>query len=98
MRASLPVITTRTAGSPESVAQFQSGYIVPERDPKSLANAISMLISDPLRRQTMGEVGRKRYDRFFTFDIMAYNTLNIYETVLGITLSEPPALQEYGNS
>ena len=98
MRASLPVITTRTAGSPESVAQFQSGYIVPERDPKSLANAISMLISDPLRRQTMGEVGRKRYDRFFTFDIMAYNTLNIYETVLGTTLSEPPALQEYGNS
>jgi glycosyltransferase involved in cell wall biosynthesis len=95
MRASLPVITTRTAGSPESVAQFQSGYIVPERNPEALSNAISMLISDPLRRQTMGEVGRKRYDRFFTFDIMAYNTLNIYETVLGIEMSEPPALQEH---
>ena len=95
MRASLPVITTRTAGSPESVSQFQSGYIVPERDPKSLAKTISTLISDPLYRQTMGEMGRKRYDHFFTFDIMAYNTLNIYETVLGTEISAPPALQKY---
>lgn len=94
MRASLPVVTTRTAGSPEAVAQFQSGYIVPERDPKSLATILAPLIKDALRRQTMGEVGRKRYERFFTFNTMAYNTLNVYETVLGLELSAHPGSPE----
>lgn len=94
MRASLPVITTRTAGSPESVAQFQTGFIVPERNPKALAESLIPLIDDPLRRQTMGELGRKRYERYFTFDIMAYNTLNVYERVLDKELSSPPQTKE----
>jgi glycosyltransferase involved in cell wall biosynthesis len=98
MRASLPVVTTRTAGSPESVAQFQSGFIVPERDPQALASTLDPLIRDPLRRQTMGELGRKRYERFFTFDIMAYNTLNVYERVLGRELSNPPSTMESLNN
>lgn len=56
MRASLPVITTRTAGSPEAVSQFKTGYIIPERNPKALERAINILISDPLRRTSMGEL------------------------------------------
>lgn len=94
MRASLPVITTRTAGSPEAVSQFNTGYIVPERHPKSLERAINLLISDPLRRLSMGELGRKRYEAHFTFDEMAYRTLNVYETVLGIGPTRQPVLQE----
>jgi glycosyltransferase involved in cell wall biosynthesis len=94
MRSALPVITTRVGGCPESVSQFQSGYIIPKQDPKALATALSRLIDDPLRRATMGEVGRKRYERYFTFDIMAYKTLNIYETVLGRELSKPEGMQE----
>lgn len=94
MRSGLPVITTRTAGSPEAVDQFRSGYVVPERNPKSLERAINMLISDPLRRETMGENGRKRYERYFTFDKMAYKTLNVYETVLGKERTEHPSSQE----
>lgn len=94
MRASLPVITTRVGGCPESVSQFQSGYIVPRQDAPSLAAAISKLVDDPLRCKTMGEVGRNRYERYFTFDIMAYKTLNIYETVLGLALSKPAEMQE----
>ena len=94
MRASLPVITTRVGGCPESVSQFQSGYIVPKQDVQSLSAAISKLVDDPLRRRTMGEVGRSRYERYFTFDIMAYKTLNIYETALGRALSKPTEKQE----
>lgn len=94
MRAGLPVITTRTAGAPEAVDQFRSGYIVPERHPKALERAINILISDPLRCHTMGEVGRKRYEKNFTFDTMAYKTLNVYETVLEKELSKQPAPQE----
>jgi len=82
MRASMPVITTRTAGSPEAVEQFRSGYVIPQCHPKALERAINMLITDPVRRNTMGEFGRKRYEKYFTFDEMAYRTLNVYESVL----------------
>lgn len=82
MRASLPVITTRTAGSPEAVRAFKTGYIVPERNVKALERAINMLVSDPIRRFTMGEAGRLRYERRFTFNDMAEKTLNVYQTVL----------------
>ena len=98
MRASLPVITTRTAGSPESVSQFSTGYVVPERNPKALERAINLVISDPLRRKTMGELGRKRYEDHFTFDEMAEKTLRVYETVLGIAPTERPVSQESNHS
>ena len=94
MRASLPVITTSTAGSPESVDQFTTGYVVPERNPQKLSRAINLLISDPIRCSTMGEMGRLRYEKFFTFDQMAYKTLNVYESVLGIEHSKQPEMQE----
>ncbi len=94
MRAGLPVITSRTAGSPESVLNFKTGYVVPERNPKSLERAINLLISDPLRRATMGEQGRKRFEKYFTFDQMAYKTLNVYETVLGKERTKHPLLPD----
>jgi glycosyltransferase involved in cell wall biosynthesis len=94
MRASLPVITTKTAGSPEAVSQFKTGYIVPERDPEKLLRAINLLISAPLRCHTIGEAGRKRYEQLFTFDEMAYKTLNVYETVLEIERSKHPQTPE----
>ena len=93
MRAGLPVITTRTAGAPEAVEQFRTGYVVPERTPKTLERAINILISDPLRCQTMGEVGRRRYEKNFTFEKMAYKTLNVYENVLDLEPSEHPLSQ-----
>ena len=98
MRSGLPVITSRTAGSPEAVLNFQTGYVVPERNPKALERAINLLISDPLRRVTMGERGRKRYETYFTFDQMAYKTLNVYESVLGTELSARPVAPAYGSS
>lgn len=94
MRASLPVITTKTAGSPESVDQFRTGYVVPEKDPYKLYRAINLLLSDPLRCATMGEAGRKRYEKKFTFDEMAYKTLNVYENVLGKEISKHPQMPE----
>jgi len=88
MRASLPVITTRTAGSPESVRPFKTGYIVPERNAKALERAINLLISDPIRRFTMGEAGRIRYESRFTFNDMAEKTINVYQTVLALKPSK----------
>ena len=95
MRAGLPVITTRTAGIPEAVRPFQTGYIVPQANPRTLKRAINILLLDPERRQLMGANGRKDYEAHFTFDLMAQRTLNVYQSVLEKELTTQPVSQEH---
>lgn len=45
----LPVVTTSTTGIPEVVLDGHNGLIVPDRDPRALADAIGSLIADPAR-------------------------------------------------
>lgn len=94
MRAGLPVITTDTAGSPESVSDGETGYVVEEHDPVALAEKIQTLLEDVELRQAMGKAGRKRYEEEFTFDTMAVKTLKVYESVTGRAPQERQASQE----
>lgn len=94
MRASLPVIASNTAGTPESVSQGQTGYIVPEKCPRILAAAISALLAAPHRQERMGYFGRKRFEKHFTFDMMAIKTMAIYQNVLETRHAKPPVRQE----
>jgi len=83
MSCKLPVITTKGGALPEVVGQDgDTGILVPPADPDALAVAIKRLLSDePLRRE-MGEAGRKRVERNFTWEQAAKKTLEVYEEVL----------------
>lgn len=94
MRAGLPVITTETAGSPESVDDGETGYVVPEHDPVELAEKIRILLDDAELRVAMGKAGRKRFEEDFTFDKMADKTLAIYQNVTGKIPTKPTASKE----
>ena len=94
MRASLPVIATKTAGIPESVKHEKTGIIVPPKDQGALADAIRDLLSNTTKRQEMGAAGFNRFKKEFTFDQMANKTLNVYQNVLGLTLSKQAANKE----
>ena len=61
-----PVVVTDVGGLPEVVEDGRQGFVVPARDPASLAERIVRLLGDPLERQRMGEAGRARAA---TFDI-----------------------------
>ena len=54
----LPVIATRVGAIPEMVHDQVNGYMVPTRDPRSLAQAIESLVRSPARRTSMGRAGR----------------------------------------
>jgi colanic acid/amylovoran biosynthesis glycosyltransferase len=54
------VVSTTTAGIPELVDDGVSGFLVPPRDPRALANAIRTLLEDPARTQSMGARGRDK--------------------------------------
>lgn len=54
----LPVIATRHGALPEGLLAGESGYLVPERDPETLANRIQFLIENSGKWAEMGRAGR----------------------------------------
>lgn len=66
--SSLPVIGTWHGGLPEIVDDGVTGFLVPERDPATLADRLATLVADPALRERMGLAGRRKmeveYDLF----------------------------------
>jgi len=68
MRAGLACVASREDAAGEIVADGETGMLVRQSDGGALAGAIAALLLDPERRRRMGEAGRRRYEREFTFD------------------------------
>ena len=83
MACGKPVVATSTGGIPEIVADGETGILVPPRDPAALAAAIVRLLRDEELRHRMGAAGRARVKQKFTAELMARNTLRVYERVCG---------------
>ncbi len=83
MMAGLPVVATNVGGVSELVKDGVTGFLVPRRDPKALAEALQRLIDDPELRKRMGEAGRQKALREFTLDRMLRETEQVYAEVLG---------------
>lgn len=60
MAAGLPCVSTPVAAVPEMVAQGVTGYIVPERDPVTLADRLSRLLDDLELAKKLGDAGHQR--------------------------------------
>ena len=62
----LPVVGTRHGGIPEVVVDGETGRLVPESDPKALAEALRELAVEPGRRRAWGAAGARRVRASFT--------------------------------
>lgn len=65
--AGVPVVATAVGGTPEAVADGETGLLVPPGQPQVLAARIGELLADPDRRQQMGEAGRAFVRERFSF-------------------------------
>ena len=81
MMAGLPVAATRVGGVPELVEDGGTGFLIPPRDPDTLAVALQRLIADPELRRRMGQAGREKALKEFTLDRMLQETERVYEEV-----------------
>lgn len=87
----LPVVSSDADGLSENVAHGETGFVVPRRDPRALAEKLALLAGEPALRQSLAEAGRARVKAHFRLadQITAFDRL--YRQVLseGGTASPP---------
>ena len=84
--AGVPTIASAVGGLPEIIIDGVTGYIVPPRDPRALADCIlSALDKLPLARG-IAATGQQRVRHMFDVQRTAAQVLRIYEDVLGAEL------------
>ncbi len=72
----VPVIGTTSGAIPDVVGG--GGIIVPESDPKAIADAIRQLLNDPQQRDRMGILGRQHVEENYTWARVADQMRRIY--------------------
>lgn len=77
MAAGVPCAVTAVGGNPEIVLDGETGWVVPSDDIASLTKAI-LDATDPVKRSSFGEAGRRRFQERFTFDGMMGEYRRIY--------------------
>jgi glycosyltransferase involved in cell wall biosynthesis len=60
MSLGLPVVGTNIGGTPDQIAEGETGFLIPPSDPKALAQALARLIENPRLRESMGNAARSR--------------------------------------
>jgi glycosyltransferase involved in cell wall biosynthesis len=68
MACATPVVGSRVGGIKTSVADGETGYIVPPRDPEAIADRLLRLLSDRWLRDCMGRAARRRIEKHYTWE------------------------------
>jgi len=81
MAASLPVVATRVDGTPEAVAEGETGFLVEPGDVRAMAEKISWLLQHSEEARSMGSKGRERVEEF-DIDLMVRRLEALYEELV----------------
>jgi glycosyltransferase involved in cell wall biosynthesis len=83
MACGLPVIANAVGALPEVVgSDGEAGRLVPPRDARALALAISQVLADPLRAARMGRGARARIARLFRWRDSAAQLVDVFEETI----------------
>jgi len=77
-----PLVAADVPGCREVVRPGVTGILVPPHNVAGLAEAIAQLASDPARRAALGRAGRELIECHFTDEIVARETLALYQAAL----------------
>lgn len=79
MACGTPLVASRAGAIPEVVgADGECADLVPPGDSEALARALAEQLDDPNRRQRLGEAGRKRVLRTYSWESVAAATVECY--------------------
>jgi glycosyltransferase involved in cell wall biosynthesis len=74
-----PSICTATSGAEVAIEEGVTGFVVPIKDPRRLAEAIQKIITDPDLARRMGNAARRRVVELFGEDKIVEQQIQIYE-------------------
>ena len=77
-----PVVVTAVGGLPDAVDDGRTGFVVPPRDERALANAVVQLLENPPLRRVMGVAGRRKLEAEWSPAKVAERTLCVYNLAL----------------
>ena len=83
-----PVVVTDVGGCPEAVEDFVSGFIVPAKNSKALADRIYMLAMDNKLRLKVGKAARARAEKMFGIQQNVNQTEHVYVKAITGNLNE----------
>jgi len=77
-----PCIGTTVDAMPEIIEDGKTGFLVPPNDYKQLADKLILLLEDENLMKKMGEEGRKRVEKCFTWDLVVDRMTKHFEEIL----------------
>jgi len=78
----VPPVVTNSGGSPELVVDGESGYVVPIKDARALADAFEWLYRDPDLRRRMGDAAHERIATAFRNEDTVRKTIALYKELV----------------
>jgi len=84
-----PVVATKVGALPELVEDGRTGYLVPPRDERALAEAIVRLLRDKGLRERLGANGRRKMEAECSTGVVAQKTLAVYRRAIGAVGQRP---------
>ncbi|CAN5606231.1 hypothetical protein BH24ACT20_BH24ACT20_03350 [soil metagenome] len=73
-----PVVASRLGGIVDAVEDGENGLLIPPDDPEALANALLRVFESPELAAKLGEAGRERSKRLFSWENVAERHLKVY--------------------
>jgi D-inositol-3-phosphate glycosyltransferase len=78
MACGRPVVATAVGGLVDTVVDGATGWLVPAKDPRALADAVKCLLHDEELRREFGRTGRRRVDTRYSWPHIARATARVY--------------------
>lgn len=80
--ASRAVVTTDVSGCRDAIIPNKTGFLVPVKNVKKLADRLEWLIKNPKERIAMGKAGRKFAEKEFPIEKIVKSHLDVYDELL----------------
>lgn len=84
-----PVVASAVGGIVDVIQHEKTGLLVPEKNPRALADAVLRLLDDPALARRLGETGREEAEWQFDWDRITNETERLYWRALGGTDHAP---------
>jgi glycosyltransferase involved in cell wall biosynthesis len=92
MACGLPVIANAAGALPEVVGtDGEAGRLVPQKDPRALADAVADVLAEPDRAERMGRAARARVERIFQWSHAAAQLAGVFEETIRAAHRRPRA-------